>query len=298
MKENARAMVLGSFLADSLALGAHWIYDTEQIKQDIGTVDRLLKPQPNSYHDTKDLGEFTHYGDQTLCLLKSLSDNNGFDLSHFAQSWIDLFKGYDGYFDSATKETIKNFDLNKTPDVSGSGSSELGGASRVAPLVYFYRDDLDSLIKHAKSQTVMTHNNTDVANSAAFFSELANMALHGSSPADGVRDLADASYKDTPLAEWVSMGLNSVGSDTVEAISEFGQHCDVSAAFPSVIHLIVKYENDFKKALVQNVMAGGDSAARGLTTGMILGAYQGEEALPKDWLSAMKKNSYIDGLMG
>jgi hypothetical protein len=31
---------------------------------------------------------------------------------------------------------------------------------------------------------------------------------------------------------------------------------------------------------------------------MILGAYQGEEALPKDWLSDMKKYSYIDGLLG
>ena len=59
-------MVLASFAADSLALGAHWIYDTESISKMFGRVDTFLKPSPNSYHATKDKGAFTHYGDQTL----------------------------------------------------------------------------------------------------------------------------------------------------------------------------------------------------------------------------------------
>jgi hypothetical protein len=55
MKDKKQALVLASLAADSLALGAHWIYDTERIRKEFGRVDRLLKPLPNSFHPAKDL---------------------------------------------------------------------------------------------------------------------------------------------------------------------------------------------------------------------------------------------------
>ena len=36
MQDNARAMVLASFAADSLALGVHWIYDASKIANEYG----------------------------------------------------------------------------------------------------------------------------------------------------------------------------------------------------------------------------------------------------------------------
>jgi len=72
MTDNRRPMVMASFAADSLALGVHWIYDAAKIKQDFGRVDALRKPLPNSYHPTKEKGEFTHYGDQTFVLLEQI----------------------------------------------------------------------------------------------------------------------------------------------------------------------------------------------------------------------------------
>ena len=72
METNAEAMVMASFVADSLALGAHWIYDIERISESLGRVDSFLEPASNSYHSTKGKGEFTHYGDQAFILLESL----------------------------------------------------------------------------------------------------------------------------------------------------------------------------------------------------------------------------------
>ena len=96
MWENAKAMVLASFAADSLALGVHWVYDTALIDKQFGRVEHLLKPPGESYHPTKERGEFTHYGDQALMLLYTLAGSSGFNLEDFAQNWQDFFKTYLG----------------------------------------------------------------------------------------------------------------------------------------------------------------------------------------------------------
>ena len=64
-----------------------------------------------------------------------------------------------------------------------------------------------------------------------------------------------------------------------------------------MVHLIAKYEHDLKEALVQSVMAGGDSAARGMLVGMVLGAYLGPESLPKAWISELVRREHIEALL-
>jgi hypothetical protein len=44
-------------------------------------------------------------------------------------------------------------------------------------------------------------------------------------------------------------------------------------------------------------MAGGDSAARGMAVGMLLGAWLGEGGLPKTWLEQMNRTDQIDHLL-
>jgi len=75
------------------------------------------------------------------------------------------------------------------------------------------------------------------------------------------------------------------------------QTCHTPEAFPGVVHLIARYQNDLKEALIQSVMAGGDSAARGMIVGMVLGAWLGPEAMPQQWLEDLRQKDYILGLM-
>ncbi|MGW8303858.1 MAG: ADP-ribosylglycohydrolase family protein [Desulfobacterales bacterium] len=288
MKEKPKAMVLASFVADSLALGVHWIYNTRVIDKKFGRVDHFIKPERPTYHPTRNRGEFTHYGDQSLLLLKSVAECQGFDLTDFSERWQKLFDNYDGYVDGATKGTLENLASGKSPTQAGSGSDDLAGASRISSLVYVYRNDLQKLIDSARAQTAFTHNNPPVIQSAVFFASIAHQILAGTAPLAAIEQAHKDEFNSDPFNEWIQMGLESTERDSRQAILDLGQMCEISAAFPGVVHLIAKYENDLKTALVENVMAGGDSAGRGLLVGLVLGAHLGMEAIPAQWLNDMK----------
>ena len=297
MKNKAQAMVLASLAADSLALGAHWIYDTEIIEKDIGRVDRLLAPPEKSYHPTKKRGEFTHYGDQTLLLLKSIGEKGGFDLEHFADSWRRFTATTTGYIDRASKDTMLNFSQGRSARESGSVSTDLGGPARIAPLVYRYRDDLETLLQAAREQTAMTHTGPAVAGGTEFIARTAFTVLHGASPAEAVNEALERGVGDIDLDLRLRAAVESTGRQSRTVIKEFGQMCAINAALPGAVHLILRYADDLREALIENVMAGGDSAARGMVVGMVLGAAGGPAAIPEDWLKDLAALPAIKGCL-
>ena len=293
MQEKKKAMVLASFAADALSLGVHWIYNTNVIDKKFGRVEHFLKPERPTYHPTKDKGEFTHYGDQVLILLESVAECGGFKLSDFSARWQKLFENYKGYIDGATKATLANIASGKSALNAGSGSDDLAGAGRIAPLIYVYHNDPQVLADSAKAQTTFTHNNLQVVESALFFSTLALKVLAGAAPKAAILQLKAEQSVETPMLKWIEKGLDSIEQESRQAILDFGQMCETAAAFPGVVHLIVKYENDLKTALVENIMAGGDSAGRGLLVGLVLGAHLGVDAIPQNWLTEMKAYQQI-----
>ena len=297
MNDKAHAMVLASFAADALSMGVHWIYNTNVIDKKWGRIDNYLKPERPTYHPTKELGDFTHYGDQTMVLLQSVAENSGFNRKHFAQSWQDFFESYDGYFDGATKETLDNFAAAKDIAEVGSESNDLAGAARIAPLVYCYRHDADKLIESVRSQTALTHNNHEVIDSAEFFARVAWKVIHGEAPVAALNQVLDDGFGREPYAKWVDDGLKSADKDTRQTMLDFGQMCEIEAAFPCVIHLVAKYEENLSQGLIENAMAGGDSAGRGLVAGMIIGAHLGLYAIPQRWLTELKAYPQIVKLM-
>lgn len=285
MNDKAQAMVLASLAADSLALGAHWIYDTDTLAREIGRVDRLLAPPQGSYHPTKKRGEFTHYGDQTLLLLESLAETGDFSLADFAERWRQFGTTTTGYLDRASKETLVRFTQGLTAADSGSPSTDLGGPARIAPLVYRYRNDLDTLLQAARQQTAMTHAGPGTKDGTVFIARCAFAVLHGATAKEAIVAELEQGVGDIDLDLRLRKAVDSVGRDSLAVIKEFGQMCAINAALPAAVHLILRYETDLRQALIENVMAGGDSAARGLVVGMILGAAGGSAAIPPEWLA-------------
>lgn len=295
MQTSRMAALLAAFVGDALALGPHWVYNTRVIDKKFGTVERYFDPL-TSYHAGKKAGAFTHYGDQMLLLLESLAVQGTFDAAIFAGRWQTFFKTYDGYIDQATKATLEKMSAGAEPTAAGSASVELAGAARIAPLVYTYHDDLEALVAAARRQTELTHNEPGVVAGAEFFARTTMRVLQGTAPSTAMAEVAAKTFGGTPIETLVAAGIDSRAADSREAIAAFGQDCRIDAALPATVHVIVKYEGALKNGLVANVMAGGDSAARGMLAGMVIGAHTGLASIPAEWLEEMRARARIERL--
>lgn len=294
MLERAKSMVLASFVADSFALGSHWIYDTTKIEQQFSRITDLLPPHKGTYHPTKGLGDFTHYGDQSFHLLKHLALHGGnFDIIEYSRDWQSFMSGYHGYKDKASKETLKNLDAGMKPDTCGSKSTDLGGPARIAPLIYCYRDNLDQMLSAVKAQTVLTHTGPGVVNGASFLTESCHAILHGATPREAFEQVLAKPMGNSELENRLRNCLEQTHINTRDQIKIFGQTCSINSALPGAVYAALKNEDSLEEALIETVMAGGDSAARGMAVGMILGAYLGKEKIPSRWLEKLTSYKQI-----
>lgn len=296
MKSSVYGAIYGALVADAFSLGGHWVYEPSEIKEKFPTLDSFNDPM-TEYHGQKKAGEFTHYGDQCMWLLESISLEKEFSLASFSSRWKAYMSEYAGYIDGASKTTLENLNAGKSALEAGSTSQDLSVVGRIAPLALLYCDAQKEFEDAAVLQSKMTHDSRESIMATRFFSQLLYLVLQGYSPKNSVLAMLEEGH-DEKINIWIKTALASVEYDTTEAIKSCGQSCNVNGACPSALHLILKYENDYAQAMRENVYAGGDSAARGMVAGMILGAYNGLEKIPQEWISALSNKERIEQYIG
>lgn len=73
-----------------------------------------------------------------------------------------------------------------------------------------------------------------------------------------------------------------------EAIATIGEGWIGEEALGIAVYCALKYQSDFKKALIVAVNHDGDSDSTGAITGNILGAYKGIDFIPDDWINTVE----------
>ncbi|MEZ4521162.1 MAG: ADP-ribosylglycohydrolase family protein [Thermomicrobiales bacterium] len=181
--------------------------------------------------------------DQALLLLESIRKHDGFERDPWAADWREYFESYEGYFDAATKQTLRHLQAGDPVETAGSDSTEMAGASRIAAVVYRYWDSPDRMMEAAKQQTDVTHHTPIIVDTATFIVHAVEAIKDGESPVRSLRTAAAAGdYAELPASEWLEKGLSEADSDSTEAIGEFGRSCDIRGTFPAVAQLTARYE--------------------------------------------------------
>merc|ERR1712046_383194 len=75
-----------------------------------------------------------------------------------------------------------------------------------------------------------------------------------------------------------------------------GKASPTEGTLPGSLYFILKY-GDLLKAAQANSMVGGDNASRAIAIGMVLGAYQGTEAIPEKLKSTLRQWEHSEKLL-
>jgi ADP-ribosylglycohydrolase len=289
-------IVLGSLIGDALALGPHWIYDHGIIRQKFGHVKTYQAPI-TTYHAGKTAGDLTHYGDQTLVLLRSIFETGGFDLVRFANAWQAFWEdpATHAYRDGATKTTLAHLKSG----APASTSDEIAGAARIGPLFLLKWKNDDALIAAARAQTGFTHGDPSTVEVAEFFTQVTLAVRRGKDIRTALEKTMKLDHRKNLLGEWFDNAIESAASAESDAaeLNRHGLSCHTEDAFPGICHLLLRYPLDPATALIENVCAGGDSAARGMILGLIYGACVPVSTWPAEWLTDLHARVKVDALI-
>lgn len=290
----AQAALLGAFAGDSIALGAHWIYDRAEITNRFGGEIGLAAPA-TTYHPGKQAGDFTHLGDQMWIQLESMRAKGGrFDAADFITRWRSFWKapGNQSYPDKATRQTLAALDAGAPLLEAGADSEELAGPARgVVAIVNGLQSGLglEDLVRISAEQTRLTHRTALAEDTARFLAHLFFALANGLTINNALDQATMAATARIQSLVGKAASAEISRMSTGDAIEALGQSCSLPAALPATVLLLRRHGRSFAEAIQENVKAGGDSAARGIVIGGALGLANGIDDIPAEWRSGLRR---------
>ncbi|WP_413110404.1 ADP-ribosylglycohydrolase family protein [Thaumasiovibrio sp. DFM-14] len=300
---NRTAALLGALVADAAALGTHWIYSPQRIAE-LSSVDHFpfIEPDHRNYegvegyfaHASKTAGEQSIYG-EWLGLYVRLLAKKEVSVGVIQQEILDYFgPGGDfvGYVDTPTKALLLTL-FSRTPDEwpedSGSDDDQNLALCAVPPLVCVAADS-QTLNDALERYIGITHNNTLALASAKAFASALNEAIQSQriEPTLNVLQVKSPAPIQDRIIELRALADRDNHLDHV--LSVVNQACHLVDSLPMSAWILQNTEN-YREAIIQNIMASGDSCGRAMLVGAIAGACYGvggEKGIPISWLTTLQ----------
>lgn len=285
MSNKRKELVKAVFVADALSFGSHWVYSTDKLKEEYsGIIDEYRAPM-SKFHEGKKAGDLSHYGEQAFALLKSISENQNFDLKQFRNDWIEHLENNEMYLDHAMKDSLEKFKESET--LIGAENHELGGIARSLPI--FIEEKISK--KEFLDLVHLTHNGEIVDQTAEFVFNVIQEVLSGKAYKKAIEDQKE-------INQFVEENFKKIGSKAkiVANADDRGQGCSIEQGFPIVLDVLWNADN-LLEALTLNIMAGGDTSARAMVIAAIIAADNGLDSLTTKLINEFKKAKLVSVLL-
>ncbi len=183
---------------------------------------------------------------------------------------------------------------------SGILSKTCGSLMRVGILGFIYRNNFEKLVQAALLSGRITHLHpvSDAASIAGAYA--VKLALDGVEPEEmygSLLKITEGFSQEFTAALEKSYEIAHSGMADEDAMKELGQGWYADETFALAYFCLLRYPNDYKKAVQTAVNITGDSDSVGSVAGGILGAKLGIEAIPVSWIEDLKEKEKLEEIV-
>jgi len=253
-------------------------------------------------------GRWTDDTHMMIGVAESLIENQGFDGSHMAQTFIQNYerepwRGYASGPPRVFKWIRSGVAWNEAAKrlFGGAGSYGNGATMRVAPVGVLYHDDFEQLRPVAYSQSQITHAHELGKEGAALQAYAVALAVNADQsselePSAFLGKLKDFTHSEAYKGKLEAAERLLSETERLKVVRELGNGVEAYNSVPTAIYSFLRNHQSFEKSLLYSISLGGDTDTIGAMTGAICGAYRGAEDIPEQWKIRLERKSYIERL--
>ncbi len=279
----ARGALLGLMVGNQLAVPT----------EPLGTAKAIREAFPHGLRDLAPPPEGSPFDDDTamtLLLAESLVAKGDFDANDVADRWVKWLATDGRGIGLTTERALRLIEQGTEPFEAGRLARSAGAAAsngavmRCIPVALRYHDNVEKLVRVSTQQAAITHADERCTWGAAAVNLAARELLHGNPYF--VEEVLHRVEGAAPraLVEAIGRVPWEQESDLPIAVpGEYGYvvHC-VETAFWCAVH-----RPSLEEALIFLAVAGGDTDTNAAVAGALLGARDGEAAIPPRWLDQL-----------
>lgn len=183
-----------------------------------------------------------------------------------------------------------------TIEEPANNSKGCGGVMRVAPVGLF--SDTHRAFEMAAELAAITHGHPSGYLSAGMLAYIIASIIEGQDIEAAVNSMipklkAYEEHEECLIALRQALELLGSKMPDHEAVETIGEGWVGEEALAISLYCALKYQGDFRKALIAAVNHGGDSDSTGSITGNIVGAYLGMSKIPEEWVDKLELKTVI-----
>jgi ADP-ribosylglycohydrolase len=211
---------------------------------------------------------------------------------------LDTGRGYGRMTFTQLQEMARGEDWRVTSAgaFGGQGSMGNGGAMRVGPVGAYFADNMERVVEEARRSAVVTHTHPEGIAGAIAVAVAAATAANGLRgnfrAAETIFDEVIAITPDSRVREGLKVASQIPGYEDIHKVAKIlgnGSNVTAQDTAPFAIWCAAHNSQDYEKAIITTIMAGGDCDTNAAIVGGIVGACVRREGIPPAWREAKEK---------